>query len=53
LKTDIGGRAEAVVLDVILPGVHKVDRCADGLGDLDHGGLIRYYEKQAKVEVKR
>lgn len=26
---------------------------ADGLGDLDHGGLIRYYEKQAKVEVKR
>lgn len=26
---------------------------ADGLGDLDHGGLIRYYEKLAKVEVKR
>jgi len=25
----------------------------DGLGDLDHGGLIRYYEKQARVEVKR
>jgi 2-hydroxy-3-oxopropionate reductase len=26
---------------------------ADGLGDLDHGGLIRYYEKLAKVEVER
>jgi 2-hydroxy-3-oxopropionate reductase len=26
---------------------------ADGLGDLDHGGLIGYYEKMAKVEVKR
>jgi len=26
---------------------------ADGLGDLDHGALIRYYEKLAKVEVKR
>jgi len=25
----------------------------DGLGDLDHGGLFRYYEKLAKVEVKR
>ncbi|WP_159885174.1 2-hydroxy-3-oxopropionate reductase [Paenibacillus puerhi] len=26
---------------------------ADGLGDCDHGGLVRYYEKLAKVEVKR
>ena len=26
---------------------------ADGFGDLDHGALIRYYEKLAKVEVKR
>ncbi len=26
---------------------------ADGLDGLDHGGLIRYYEKLAKVEVKR
>jgi hypothetical protein len=26
---------------------------ADGLGDLDHCGRIRYYEKMAKVEVKR
>jgi 2-hydroxy-3-oxopropionate reductase len=25
----------------------------DGMGDDDHGGLIRYYEKMAKVEVKR
>jgi 2-hydroxy-3-oxopropionate reductase len=25
----------------------------DGMGDADHGGLIRYYEKMAKVEVKR
>jgi 2-hydroxy-3-oxopropionate reductase len=25
----------------------------DGMGDLDHGSLIRYYEKLAKVEVKR
>ncbi|MDF2929847.1 MAG: 2-hydroxy-3-oxopropionate reductase [Anaerospora sp.] len=25
----------------------------DGLGDADHGSLIRYYEKMAKVEVKR
>ncbi|KIL39192.1 tartronate semialdehyde reductase [Gordoniibacillus kamchatkensis] len=25
----------------------------DGLGDCDHGSLIRYYEKMAKVEVKR
>ncbi|MDR3592322.1 MAG: 2-hydroxy-3-oxopropionate reductase [Negativicutes bacterium] len=25
----------------------------DGLGDKDHGSLIRYYEKLAKVEVKR
>ncbi|MGY0400050.1 MAG: 2-hydroxy-3-oxopropionate reductase [Ostreibacterium sp.] len=26
---------------------------ADGLDHLDHGALIKYYEKQAKVEVKR
>ncbi len=25
----------------------------DDMGGLDHGALIRYYEKQAKVEVKR
>jgi 2-hydroxy-3-oxopropionate reductase len=25
----------------------------DGKGDNDHGGLIQYYEKMAKVEVKR
>ncbi|HWR44514.1 2-hydroxy-3-oxopropionate reductase [Sporomusa sp.] len=25
----------------------------DGMGDNDHGGLIQYYEKLAKVEVKR
>lgn len=25
----------------------------DGMGELDHGALIRYYEKLAKVEVKR
>lgn len=25
----------------------------DGMGDCDHGSLIRYYEKMAKVEVKR
>lgn len=25
----------------------------DGMGDSDHGSLIRYYEKMAKVEVKR
>lgn len=25
----------------------------DGMGDADHGSLIRYYEKMAKVEVKR
>jgi 2-hydroxy-3-oxopropionate reductase len=25
----------------------------DGMGDLDHGALIRYYEKLAQVEVKR
>lgn len=25
----------------------------DGMGDLDHGSLIRYYEKMAKIEVKR
>jgi 2-hydroxy-3-oxopropionate reductase len=25
----------------------------DGMGDADHGGLIRYYEKMANVEVKR
>jgi len=26
---------------------------ADGMGDLDHGSLVRFYEKMAKVEVKR
>lgn len=26
---------------------------ADGMGDLDHGALVRYYEKMAKVEVSR
>ena len=25
----------------------------DGMGDLDHGALVRYYEKMAQVEVKR
>jgi 2-hydroxy-3-oxopropionate reductase len=25
----------------------------DGLGNCDHGGLVQYYEKLAKVEVKR
>ncbi|MDU4961956.1 MAG: 2-hydroxy-3-oxopropionate reductase [Sporomusaceae bacterium] len=25
----------------------------DGMGDLDHGALVRYYEKLAQVEVKR
>jgi 2-hydroxy-3-oxopropionate reductase len=25
----------------------------DGMGDADHGSLVRYYEKMAKVEVKR
>jgi 2-hydroxy-3-oxopropionate reductase len=25
----------------------------DGMGDADHGGLVKYYEKMAKVEVKR
>lgn len=25
----------------------------DGMGDADHGGLIKYYENLAKVEVKR
>lgn len=25
----------------------------DGMGDLDHGSLVRYYEKMANVEVKR
>ena len=25
----------------------------DGMGDCDHGSLIRYYEKMAKVEVNR
>ncbi|PLX89537.1 MAG: 2-hydroxy-3-oxopropionate reductase [Desulfuromonas sp.] len=25
----------------------------DGMGDLDHGALVRHYEKLAKVEVKR
>ena len=26
---------------------------ADDMGDLDHGSLVRYYEKIAKVEVSR
>ena len=26
---------------------------ADGLGEADHGALVRYYEKLAKAEVKR
>lgn len=26
---------------------------ADGMGDADHGSLVRYYEKMAKIEVKR
>jgi len=26
---------------------------ADGQGDLDHGSLVRYYEKMAQVEVRR
>ena len=25
----------------------------DGLGDADHGALIQFYEKMAKIEVKR
>ena len=25
----------------------------DGLGDNDHGALVRYFEKQAKIELKR
>jgi len=25
----------------------------DGMGDLDHGALVRYYEKMAQIEVKR
>lgn len=25
----------------------------DGMGDADHGSLVRYYEKMARVEVKR
>lgn len=25
----------------------------DGMGNADHGGLIKYYEKMAKIEVKR
>ncbi|MGK2907910.1 MAG: 2-hydroxy-3-oxopropionate reductase [Desulfuromonadales bacterium] len=25
----------------------------DGMGDLDHGALVRYYEKLAQIEVKR
>ena len=26
---------------------------ADGMGELDHGSIVRFYEKIAKVEVKR
>ena len=25
----------------------------DGLGDCDHGALVRYFEKQAKIELNR
>jgi hypothetical protein len=25
----------------------------DALGDCDHGALVRHFEKQAKIEVKR
>jgi 2-hydroxy-3-oxopropionate reductase len=25
----------------------------DGMGDADHCSLVRYYEKLAKIEVKR
>jgi 2-hydroxy-3-oxopropionate reductase len=25
----------------------------DGLGDADHSGLVKYYEKMSQVEVKR
>jgi 2-hydroxy-3-oxopropionate reductase len=25
----------------------------DGMGDLDHGAIIRHYEKLAQVEVRR
>ena len=25
----------------------------EGHGDSDHGALVRYFEKQAKIEVKR
>jgi len=25
----------------------------DGCGENDHGGIVKYYEKLAKVEVKR
>ena len=26
---------------------------AEGLGDSDHGAIVRYFEKQANVEIKR
>jgi 2-hydroxy-3-oxopropionate reductase len=25
----------------------------DGLGDSDHGAIVKFYEKLAKIEVKR
>jgi 2-hydroxy-3-oxopropionate reductase len=25
----------------------------DDLGDCDHGALVRYFERQAKIELKR
>jgi len=25
----------------------------DGMGELDHGAIVRFYEKLAKIEVKR
>ena len=25
----------------------------DGMGDADHSSLVKYYEKMAKIEVKR
>jgi len=45
-------------LNVSLPltaGVMEIMQAlkADGMGDLDHGALVRYYEKMAKVEVSR
>jgi 2-hydroxy-3-oxopropionate reductase len=25
----------------------------DGMGELDHGAIVRFYEKLAQIEVKR